>query len=333
VYYPLRQKVLCLFLASLVFLGNHSALAESLPVKLADLNGSVRVEVDGKLFTAYNYSQADKPFCYPILQADGTSMTRDYPMKSATDEEHDHPWHRSLWFAHSIVNGVDFWNEGNGDAGKSPSKKGKIIQEGSPQISENRLTSHDRWVDPSGTLICTDDRTLTFSATSSGRFIDVSVTLHAPADKALTMGDNKDGTMAIRLAEWMTMQHKVKGVMLGGEGHIVTATGKRDQKAWGTRSDWCDYHANHNGVTYGVAIFDSSTNYKHPTYWMARDYGLFGANPFGKHDYENLKDVHAGDLTIPAGASLTLNYRFFFHLGDEQEAHVADQYTLYIKNL
>ena len=318
-----------LFTAGIVLTGVLTAHADSLPVLLTQEEGGVRVDVEGKFFTRYNFTHADKPYCYPILQSDGTAMTRNFPMKSPAGEEHDHPWHRSLWFAHSIINGVDFWNEGNGDVGKSPSNKGKIVQVGLPKISGNTLTTDDNYVDAKGKLICTDTRSVTFSATNEGRFIDFSVTLHAPADKPLLMGDNKDGTMAMRLTEWMTMQHKVKGVMMGGTGHIVTSTGKQDQKAWGERADWCDYHADHNGTTYGVAIFDSPHNFKHPTYWMARDYGLFGANPFGKHDYENLKDVHAGDLTIPAGGSLTLSYRFFFHLGDEKAAHVADQYKIF----
>ena len=38
-------------------------------------------------------------------------MTRNWPMKDLPDEDHDHPHHRSLWFAHGAVNGQDFWSE------------------------------------------------------------------------------------------------------------------------------------------------------------------------------------------------------------------------------
>lgn len=59
-------------------------------------------------------------------------------------------------------------------------------------------------------------------------------------------------------------------------------------------------------------------------------YGLVAANPFGWHDFENLKDEpHKGDNTIPAGGSLTLRYRFYFHLGDEKTAQVAERYAEY----
>jgi hypothetical protein len=81
-----------------------------------------------------------------------------------------------------------------------------------------------------------------------------------------------------------------------------------------------------------VAIFDDPRNLRHPTWWMARDYGLYGANPFGKHFYEKLQDAHAGDYTVPAGGSLTLRYRFYFHLGDTAAAHVAEHYADFLRS-
>ena len=143
--------------------------------------------------------------------------------------------------------------------------------------------------------------------------------------------DNKDGTMAIRVAQWLTMPHKIQQKEIPGIGHIVTAKGARDAAAWGTRADWCDYFAEHNGKTYGVAIFNHPENLRHPTWWMARDYGLFGANPFGQKDFEPAANHPAGkgDYTIPAGGSLTLRYRFYFHFGDEKAAGIAERYNEY----
>ncbi len=303
-------------------------------VKLTMLPDRVRVEIDGQLFTEYIFGDgASRPYCYPILAADGTSLTRDFPMKETPGEDTDHPWHRSLMFAHSMVNGVDFWNEGTGDVGRSPKDKGKTVHESFVEMASGAtgvIRARNRWMAPDGKLICTDDRTLRFRGTSQIRMIDYEVTWHALPDEPLLIGDNKDGTMAIRLAQWMTMPHKYKKQDLAGNGHIVTSTGARDADAWGKRADWCDYYAPHEGKIYGVAIFDHPQNLRHPTWWMARDYGLFGANPFGQHDYENLKDQpHIGDHAIPAGGSLTLRYRFVFHAGDEQAAKVAELYREY----
>ncbi|MEO6005860.1 MAG: PmoA family protein [Opitutus sp.] len=324
-------------LLSLVLLATGTGLlaADAAPdVKLTKLNDRVRVEIGGKLFTEYVHSDgATRPYCYPILAQDGTAMTRDFPMKETAGEDTDHPWHRSLWFAHSMVNGVDFWNEGTGDVGRSPKDKGKTVLDTLLETESGKvgvLRARNRWVAPDGKLICTDERTLRFRGHGDTRMIDYEVTWHALPDQSLLIGDNKDGTMAIRLAQWMTMPHKYQKKDLPGNGHIVTSTGARDADAWGKRADWCDYYAPHDGKVYGVAIFDHPQNLRHPTWWMARDYGLFGANPFGQHDYENLKDQpHIGDYTIPAGGTLTLRYRFVFHPGDEREAKLAELYREY----
>jgi hypothetical protein len=302
-------------------------------VKLTRMPDRVRVEIGGTLFTEYIFEGASRPYCYPILASDGTGLTRDFPMKKTEGEETDHPWHRSLFFEHSVVNGVDFWNEGSGDKGKSPDTKGNTVLDAIVETTSGAvgvLRTKNNWVAPGKKLICTDERTLRFGRDGGDRFIDYEITLHALPDTPLVIGDNKDGTMATRVAQWMTMPHKKKEAEVGGTGHIVTATGARDADAWGKRADWCDYHATHNDKTYGIAIFDHPQNLRHPTWWMARDYGLFGANPFGWHDYEpKTTEPHAGDYTIPAGGSLTLKYRLYFHFGDEKDAKLAEKYAVY----
>ena len=58
-------------------------------------------------------------------------------------------------------------------------------------------------------------------------------------------------------------------------------------------------------------------------------FALFAANPFGKHDFEKLPDPKAGDLTIPAGESVTFRWRIYFHMGDEKTAKIAERYKEY----
>jgi hypothetical protein len=338
------RRALAAFLAAAAFLCATRA-EDASTVKLTALKDRVRVEIGGKLFTEYVYGDgASRSYCYPILAADGTPLTRNFPTKKVPGEDTDHPWQRSFWFAHSAVGGVDFWNEGTGDAGHASALKGHTVAENVSILnSEGRakdrpagdgksgtVMATDRWLAPNGALICTDKRVVSFHGNASERYIDFQIDLQALPDAPLLLGDNKDGTMAVRLAQWMTMPHKFKGEQTGGDGHIVTAKGDRDAAAWGKRADWCDYHADHGGQTYGIAIFDHPENLRHPTWWMARDYGLFGANPFGEHEFENLKDQpHLGDYTIPAGGTLTLRYRFYFHLGDEVAANVAARYADY----
>jgi hypothetical protein len=128
----------------------------------------------------------------------------------------------------------------------------------------------------------------------------------------------------------MTPSHKQGKKQHEGKGTIINAEGVTNDATWGKRSTWVDYHAPKDGKVYGVAMFDHPKNPRHPTWWHVRSYALFAANPFGKHDFENMKDQKkAGDLTIPAGESVTFRWRLYFHTGDEKAAKIAERYKEY----
>jgi hypothetical protein len=88
-----------------------------------------------------------------------------------------------------------------------------------------------------------------------------------------------------------------------------------------------DYWGQIDGKTVGVAFFDHPDNLRHPTYWHARTYGLFAANPFGLSHFVG-KDQD-GTHVVPAGQSLRLRYRLVFHEGDPQQAKVEQLYQDY----
>jgi len=301
-----------------------AALPEAKVVRTTD---RVRVELGGKLFTEYVYQGGPRPYFYPVLAEDGTQLNRDFPMKADTSgEELDHPHHRSLWFTHGAVNGVDFWTERK-DTGTIINDTVKATADGNVAT----LVSTNRWVGPDGVLHCTDETTVRLSAVPAGRQIDYEVTLKAPADRAVVLGDTKEGSMAFRVAQWLTPPHLFNKKQTDSKGTIVNAEGIRDAETWGKASAWVDYHAPKDGKIYGIAMFDHPKNPRHPTWWHVRDYGLFAANPFGKHDFEPAHKANpkAGDLTIPAGGRVTFRWRFYFHAGDEKTARVAEQFAAY----
>ena len=133
--------------------------------------------------------------------------------------------------------------------------------------------------------------------------------------------------MAIRINEALRLTH---GKGKPGTGRIVLSTGVQDGETWGKAAAWCDYHGPLDGKVVGIALFDHPSNPRHPTWWHVRDYGLFAANPFGAHEFEK-KPAGTGDLTIPAGKSLTFKYRFYLHEGDEKQAKVAERYDAYVR--
>ena len=84
------------------------------------------------------------------------------------------------------------------------------------------------------------------------------------------------------------------------------------------------------GHKLGIVFFDHPKNLRHPTRWHARDYGLFAANPFCEHDMDKSQPPGTGQVTLAAGQSLVLRYRFYIHEGDAAQAKVAERYAEYI---
>lgn len=291
-------------------------------VRITKLEDRLSISIDGHFFTEYHFKDVPRPFCYPVIGPGGVAMTRDWPMKETEGEEHDHPHHRSLWFAHGNVNGVDFWSE--------QKNFGKQVHEKFLKISDQEtgvITSQNKWETAEGKVICHDVRTFRIHRSTNPVILDFEITIKA-TEGDVTFGDTKEGSMAIRLAETMRLAPN-KSNIGKPTGHIAQNTGTRDGETWGKRADWCDYYGPVTGKIVGVAIFDHPENSRHPTWWHVRDYGLFAANPFGQHDFEKLADKSAGNFTIPAGKSATFRYRFIFHEGDEKQAGIEKLYEEY----
>ncbi len=296
----------------------HASHPDQPEVRVTPRGPDMEVSIGSALFTRYTtHSGPNKPFFYPILTPDGSPITRRWPMEATTDESHDHPHHRGLWFTHGNINGIDFWSEEKG-TGKTENLAFRRPVSGPVYGGFEAETA---WRAPDGKLIATDRRWIRVYALPNGdRVLDFTIQIQ-PTEGLVVFGDTKEGTFGLRVADTLAPARKQGG-------HIETSTGNKDGAAWGKAAEWVDYWGPIHGQTYGVAIFDHPGNLRHPQTWHARDYGLFAVNPFGLHDF-GLGPEGAGDYTVPQGGHLTLRYRLLFHRGDTAAAQVAQQYAAY----
>ncbi len=309
-----------------------SAAAAAVDVKAG--KDRVTVEIGGKLFTDYCFTGANNVYYWPVIGPGGVKMTREWPMADVPGEEHDHPHHRSMWFAHGLVNGMDFWSEPATFAKRPPKVPlGKIEHEAVLETksgAEGILKTSQKWTAPDGAVVLRSVQTLrVHDAPPTERLFDFEIALTA-GDKDAVFGDTKEGTFAMRIAESMRLRRGAKGAPPSGEGHILNSEGLKDTKVWGARAKWVDMSGPIDGKAYGIAIFDHPSNLRHPTRWHARDYGLFGANPFCEHDMDATQPANSGNYTLEAGHALTLKYRVLLHEGDADAAKVAQRYDEYV---
>jgi hypothetical protein len=287
----------------------------------------IQVEIAGHPFTDFFIGpETNKPYLHPLRSASGKIVTRGYPMEKIPGETHDHPHHRGLWFSHGDVNGFDFWgNEGRGG------KFGRIVLDKVNGVSGGKesgvIDASFLWQDPSGNPLLSEARRMTFYAQPDIRMIDFDITLTA-RDK-VKFGDTKEGTFALRLASAFEEPRPDAPAQPKRTGHMVDSQGRTGEKQiWGKRADWVDYYGEVDGEPLGIAMFDNPANPRHPTSWHARGYGLFAANIFGLHDFENDKSKD-GSLTLEPGQTLRFRYRLVIHSGDVQSGGIARRYQDY----
>ena len=282
----------------------------------------MRVEVDGQLFTEYVTKDVPRPFFYPVIGATGENLIRNFPMKPGVEgEPQDHPHHKGLWFTHGSVNGIDFWGEVK-DFGKQQHVGfGDMKAEG----AKGSFTAETKWVAHDGTPVLSDSRKFTITALPNGeKFLDYDITLKA-TEGEVVFGDTKEGSMAIRLGPAFAFRTDKD------TGRAYNTQNDKDKKVWGKRAPWvCYYAPDSKGSTVGVAIFEHPTSFRAPTWWHARDYGLFAANPFGIHDFEGKKDEKTfGEHRLAKGGSVSLRYRFYFANGKPRPEGLAEKFAAY----
>ena len=290
----------------------------------------IEVTVGGKPFTTYYFDPAvAKPYLMPLRSAQGTIVTRGYPVGNEVPpgSERDksfEPHQRPLYFAHGNIDSLDFWGEevfakyfsdhGKQDYGRMVLEKIDETRGGDSGVIKAEFSLQG----PGGRVIGDETQAFTFRGDDHTRIVDCEFTVRA-THGPLTFGDSKEGTFGIRVAKELNSP----------PAHMVNSQGAEGEKAiWGKRAEWVDYDGKVEGEEVGIAVFDHPKSFRHPTTWHARGYGLFAANPFGLRDFTRDPNQD-GSWTIPERKSLTFRYRVVIHHGDYKAANIAEAYQKY----
>lgn len=319
-------------------------------LKADEANKKVDVIIDGKPFTSYFYpgeTVLKKAVLYPIRSPKGTLLTRGWPLDPRPGERVDHPHHVGLWLNYEDVNGYDYWN----NSLTPPSKTGKygtIRHTGITAMksgkSRGELAVTADWVEANGTgpTVLREATTYYFSGSGNERVIDRITTLTALTD--VTFKDVKDGMIALRVARQLEhpsdkpelftdasgVETKVPKLdNTGIVGQYRSSEGIEGEKVWSTRGRWMNLTGAINGEDVSIALIDHPRNTGYPTYWHARGYGLFAANPLGQKVFTNGRQEL--NLKLAKGQSVTFRYRIVVASGTLTDAQLNSQADAFAK--
>ncbi len=292
--------------------------------QIQEANNQIHILADGEHFTSYISDPGLlKPVLYPVYSPSGIRVQRQYPLQTVEGESHDHPHHVGLFFTYGSdneVNGNSYWNR----------------HEPPPRIRHMRVTQEEAgmgkatlgiladWVGGDDDVLLQEDRTMVFTGSESERAIDFTFNMKAQ-DEDVNFEDTKEGMFAIRVADWLSEEHGT-GMYLNSEGDTTSPN------VWGKRAKWVRLEGEHEGTTVGIAILNHPSSVNYPTFWHARGYGLFSANPLGQSVFQETRGVENPqplNYTIAAGDSAQFKFKMIIYEGHRTGDQIEDAFQDY----
>jgi hypothetical protein len=301
------------------------ALAQGVRVVPNEAQRRVDITIDGQPFTSYIWPTVlKKPVLYPLIADGGITVTRGFPLDPRPGERVDHPHHAGLWFNYGNVNGFDFWNNSDAIKAEDQHKMGAIsetrIVSAKSGADRGELLVESVWITGQNKPILNQTTRYIFERKGSARVIDQVITLKA-LDRAV-FRDDKEGVLGMRVASWLESPDEKGGTFMDASGKptqvaeggskdasgvYLTSEGAKAGAAWGTRGRWCSLTGHTGDHTVTTAILDHPENPGYPTYWHARGYGLFAANPLGRNIFDPKQT--AFNFTLEKDQTTTFRYR------------------------
>ena len=310
-------------------------------------NRKVDVLIEGQPFTSYIYpTTLKKPVLFPLRTAEGALVTRGFP--PGAGERTDHPHHVGLWFNYGNVNGIDFWNNSDAIKPQDQNKMGTIVHRdviaarSGPLKGELEVEAD--WLGPDQHPLLREHTVYVFRGSPGLRSVDRITTLTA-LERKITFTDDKEGVLGLRVTRAMELPSEKPEVFSDASGRTttvaamdkdksevtgdyLTSEGKRGVGVWGTRGRWCSLSGRLGGQPVTITILDHPKNPGFPTYWHARGYGLFAANPLGMKALSNGKEEL--NFALDPGNSATFRYRVVILSEPASSEHAEKLYQEFV---
>jgi len=308
------------------FLSARTHPSDRVSVKVDEQDRRVDISIDGEAFTSYIWpAKLAKPVLYPLRTAKGTIVTRGYPLEPLPGERVDHPHHAGMWLNYENVNGIDFWNNSEAikpqDAPKMGTIQQRAILSAKGGTDQGELEVEADWLTHDKRVLLKEHTRYVFRGGPNFRSVDRISTLQAQGE-TIVFADAKDGMLGLRVVRALEAPSDKAEVFTdasgrattvakldntGVNGVYLTSEGKKGEAAWGTRGRWCNLSGKVGEEPVTISIFDHPSNPGFPTYWHARGYGLFAANPLGEKIFSNGKEELS--LTLAPRQSVTFRYK------------------------
>jgi len=274
-------------------------------------NHQVSFQVDGIERLCWHYDpEHPGPFFYPLVGPSGTPLTR---MGHPGTASHDH--HRAIWFAHTNIDGNDFWSLGG--TTRVRQKQWLRYRDSKTAASMAVLLG---WFDPQGVELMEQELIVELRPGQEGETQLELQSRFIPSTEDVTFGQTNFGFLAVRLAKSIS-EHFGGGLLTNSRSQI------HEEKVFGQPAEWMDYSgpvtfgngSNRQQTVEGITYFDHPSNPGYPAHWHVRSDGWMGASVCMQNA-----------LTVTSAKPLMVRYLLHAHSGSvnpEVNLEIAEAFS------
>lgn len=243
---------------------------------------------------------------------------------------HDH--HRSIWFAHQKLLGIDFWSDNT--EGRIQQKEWLVFEDGDDRaILATRLGWYDGH-DPKELL---DHIVIAiFRPAADGETLFELQSIFHPTAESIEFQQTNFGFLAVRVARSIS-EHFGAGRLTNSDGLVGEKDSAGKPNIFGKRTRWMDYSGPvspappnsdndtptngtpTNDIVEGITYFDHPSNPGYPNRWHVREDGWMGASP-----------CMDGPIKTTRSAPLRIRFLLHAHAGEVEPSKanaIAEQFA------
>jgi len=224
-----------------------------------------------------------RPFFYPFNGPSGSTLTR---MGHPGAANHDH--HRSVWFAHAKVLGIDFWSDRT-DA-RIRQNRWLVYDDGDDKAM---LAATLGWYDGHDPAALLEQIMIGIlrPGPKEGETLLELQSEFLPTAESLEFQKTNFGFLAVRVAKSIA-EYFGGGRLTNSEGLQGEKDAEGEPNIFGQRARWMDYSGpaqkpvetrsavapRPESLTEGITYFDHPSNPGYPNHWHVREDGWMGAS-------------------------------------------------------
>ncbi|REJ91891.1 MAG: hypothetical protein DWQ34_12755 [Planctomycetota bacterium] len=304
----MTARMLTILTITIVGAGVVFAAEPRLELSVDRADGRVAIACGDQILATYVYvdDEISRPYFCDVCTPAGVQVTRNHPPEEGDLLDHA-TFHPGIWMAFGDLSGHDSWRL------KAAVRHVEFVREPAAGDGVASFSVRNRYLTEDGdSTICEEVCRYEIELLVDAWLLRWDSRFSS--DREFVFGDQEEMGLGARLATPIAENQAQGGLLTDAEGRTTAG------EIWSRQAAWCDYSGAIEGHRVGITIIPHPENFR-ASWWHARNYGFFAANPFGRNAFTRKEKSR---VVVAPGEEFRLRFGVVIHDGRPGAGFDAD---------